>query len=122
MSNPNIAKEGEETQFKQGESGNPDGRPKGVKNISTLIREYIEQEIDMTDPIDGQKKKNPIKNVLALRLISNALKGDHRALQEVMDRLEGKPLQKQEIKQDIDQLKIRIVHENGKGNNGDDRV
>ena len=39
MPNPNIAKAGEKTQFKKGESGNPNGKPKGTKSLSTIILE-----------------------------------------------------------------------------------
>lgn len=36
---PNL---GKETQFKQGESGNPDGRPKGRKSLSTMIQDMLD--------------------------------------------------------------------------------
>lgn len=31
--------------WKPGQSGNPNGRPKGAKNKVTIIREYVEQEL-----------------------------------------------------------------------------
>lgn len=35
-----------DTQFKPGESGNPAGKPKGTKSLSTLIRELEDEEFD----------------------------------------------------------------------------
>ena len=46
MPNPNIAKAGEKTQFKKGESGNPNGKPKGTKSLSTIILEMESEEFD----------------------------------------------------------------------------
>ena len=35
-----------ETQFKPGESGNPNGRPAGSKNLATIIRELEDENFD----------------------------------------------------------------------------
>lgn len=44
MANPNITKAGKKTQFRPGVSGNPRGRPKGVKNWSTIVRVVLADE------------------------------------------------------------------------------
>lgn len=35
-----------DTQFKPGQSGNPLGKPKGRRNLSMIIRDMLEEEID----------------------------------------------------------------------------
>ncbi len=44
--NPNI---GKLTQFRSGKSGNPNGRPKRVKNFSTIIRELQNEQFDWSN-------------------------------------------------------------------------
>lgn len=44
MANPNIAKAGKKTQFKPGVSGNPQGRPKGTRNWSVVVRRVLQDE------------------------------------------------------------------------------
>ena len=70
-----------ETQFKPGETGNPNGRPKGRKNIKTMLTELLSAQ----DP-DGEWAKLP-----AAQLIRQAFKDNNlRALVEILDRMEGK--------------------------------
>jgi hypothetical protein len=44
-----------QTQFRKGTSGNPNGRPKGSKNLSTLIREAANQQVTAT--IAGKQRR-----------------------------------------------------------------
>lgn len=48
-----------DTQFKPGESGNPAGKPKGTKHLSTWIQDMLNDdtfELYLTHPIEGVKK------------------------------------------------------------------
>jgi hypothetical protein len=83
--------------FKEGESGNPNGRPKGSRNLSTILKEMLEEEVEVN--IDGKKERRQFKDVIIRKLIKKANDGDLRAIQEVFDRTEGKS--KQEIRHDI---------------------
>ncbi len=40
-----------ETQFKPGQSGNPNGRPRGSKNRSTIIRQILEMDCNLPNEI-----------------------------------------------------------------------
>lgn len=80
-------------QFKPGESGNPSGRPRGTKNLSTILREMLQEEIEVD--VNGKKEKKTLSDVLVRKLLKKANDGDVRAIQEVFDRTEGKA--KQEV-------------------------
>jgi Family of unknown function (DUF5681) len=65
------------TQFKKGRSGNPKGRPKGRRNLSSELRKLF------TDPVivHVRGKQRRVAAILALQHVqlNRALKGDHRA-------------------------------------------
>lgn len=80
--------------FQPGESGNPSGRPKGSRNLSTILKEFLELEVK--DDTTGEKMQ--YKDSIIKNLLKQANAGDMRAIQEIFDRTEGKA--KQEIKLD----------------------
>lgn len=84
-------------QFKKGVSGNPAGRPKGVPNSKTRLLRLLELVQTKTNPITGDKEEFTVAEQLDMVLINKAIKGDIRAYQEVMDRLEGKAKQSTEL-------------------------
>jgi hypothetical protein len=84
-----------DTQFKPGESGNPNGRPKKGDSWADILKEALSEEVDYK----GDKKT--YKRLIAEVLRKHALKGDPRHLQMIMDRMDGKPNQKIEAEGDI---------------------
>lgn len=84
-----------EHQFKPGESGNPNGRPKGSKNISTIIREFMDEEMTVVDPIKKKEMSRKISEIVVLKLIKKAIQDeDLGSIKELIDRLEGKAAQR----------------------------
>jgi hypothetical protein len=96
----------EETQFKPGESGNPAGRPPGSKNLKTILRAVLAEEIDAStnavlrrlqqifpDRFNGKKVR--LQEAINLRLVMMALGDDPKtafsAIKEIYDRAEGRP-------------------------------
>lgn len=86
-----------DTRFKPGQSGNPSGRPSGP-TITKELRSIVgatSASVTITMP-DGSKKTleletdKPIKYALALSLVAKALGGDVKAMQEVLNRVDGK--------------------------------
>jgi hypothetical protein len=82
--------------FQVGNPGGP-GRPKGVPNSKTRLLRLLELVQVKTNPITGEKEEFSVAEQLDLIVLQKAFKGDLRAYQELMDRLEGRAKQSAEI-------------------------
>ena len=87
----------EQHKFQKGESGNPNGRPKGARNRSTLVREWLEVKQKAKNPITGQTEELEQQDIMTLALIRKAREGDVQAYRELMDSAHGKVEQKTDI-------------------------
>ena len=65
--------------FKKGQSGNPKGRPKGVKNFQTELCSVLRSKVTVTEA--GKPKSVSTVEAALMRLREKALKGDQRALE-----------------------------------------
>ena len=74
----------EDTQFKEGQSGNPAGRPPKGYSITETIREMMAE-------------KPEIKRALGTKVIEAALKGDLTAIKLVWAYMDGQPMQPTEV-------------------------
>src|SRR5665213_305511 len=74
------------TQFKKGQSGHPGGRRKGSRNYKTTFREVMARMIELTE--QGKQRHVDIPTALILGAVQDALKGDHKARVDLLDRLE----------------------------------
>lgn len=81
--------------FKKGESGNPNGRPVGSLNRSTIVKRWLEATENAKNPITGDDEKMSQEDIITLALIKKARKGDTQAYKALMDSGYGAP--KQEI-------------------------
>jgi uncharacterized protein DUF5681 len=66
------------SQFQTGQSGNPKGRPKGVRNASSLARDALERPINLK--VKGTWRKMTVRKAAYLRLAERAVAGDAKAL------------------------------------------
>ena len=81
---------GEATQFKPGQSGNPGGRPKTAA-LSNACRDLLAQ------PMPGDAENRTYAQVIARMLAEKAVGGDIQAARELADRAEGRPRQSVEV-------------------------
>ncbi len=65
--------------WKKGQSGNPAGRPKG-RSITDALRKLLDEGIDGKDLVDA----------LAKKAYAQAMKGDFRFFNMIIERLDGK--------------------------------
>lgn len=97
-----------------GMTNNPNGRPVGSKNVSTILKERLQEMApDTTVSNEFVRKfargKKVITNAdaIALRLLDQAInKGELPAIKEVLDRSEGKPQQSVAVTTDNSSLAI----------------
>jgi hypothetical protein len=66
-----------ETRFRPGRSGNPKGRPRGARNFSTAFEKELQARVAITE--NGKRKKITTREIIAKRLVHNALQGDLRS-------------------------------------------
>jgi len=67
------------TRFKPGQSGNPKGRPKGIRPLGALLTEILQQKIPVTE--DGKTRRLPALLVMLRRLANDGMRGDKKAIQ-----------------------------------------
>ena len=71
------------TRFRQGQSGNPRGRPRGAKNLSTLITEAL-NELVLVAENRGRRKVSK-RQAIIMQLVNKAAQADWRALKILLD-------------------------------------
>ena len=79
--------------FEEGKSGNPNGRPKGSKNRSTIARQWLEVNQSLKNPLTGEQETMSQEDLMTLALIKKAREGDVSAYKALMDSGYGQPLQ-----------------------------
>lgn len=85
--------------IKPGEVRNPAGYPKGRPNAKTVIKYWLGLEEEIYNPLnpnakaDDDKIRVSVMDSMTISLISQARKGSVMAYRELLDRIEGKPVQ-----------------------------
>ena len=74
------------TQFKPGQSGNPTGRPKGSKNLKTLLERELEKKVTVRE--NGVIRAFRKLDLLVAKLANKGAAGDDRAVQTIMKIIE----------------------------------
>jgi hypothetical protein len=83
--------------FKKGQSGNPNGRPKGRRNRATVVRQWLEVAQQSKNPITGETEMLEQQDLIVLAQIKAAREGSTQAFNALMDSADGKVAQRVEV-------------------------
>lgn len=79
--------------FEKGNNANPNGRPKGSKNRSTVVRQYLELVLKQKNVLTGEIEQLSQEELITLAMLVKASKGDVNAYKALMDSGYGAPKQ-----------------------------
>jgi hypothetical protein len=77
----------------KGEVRNPNGRPKGSKNRSTIVKELLEFASSQKNVLTGEQETLTQEQAITLAMLLKAGKGDVNAYKALMDSCYGAPKQ-----------------------------
>ncbi len=83
--------------WKPGQSGNPNGRPKKGDTLTDLLREYVEGIAVLPVGPEGQKRRVRVKKALIREMVNRALGGSDQIMIHILDRLDGRVVSKLEM-------------------------
>ena len=70
------------TRFQKGRSGNPNGRPRGRKNMSTLLSDALNGSVIVVE--NGRRKKITKREAIVTQLVNKSASADLKATQIVL--------------------------------------
>ncbi len=95
--------------FQPGQSGNPNGRPKG-RSITAILRRLL----DEVDEATGQSRGE----MIAREMVLKAALGSHKFAREILDRTEGKVTQPVDVTTQGEAIRtVFYVPDNGRDPN-----
>jgi hypothetical protein len=71
------------TRFKKGQSGNSRGRPKGSKNLTTLLTEALNEPVIVAE--NGGRRKITMRHAIIKQLVKRSATADLRAIKILLD-------------------------------------
>ncbi len=107
-----MAKEENLKSWKKGESGNPEGRPKGSLNRSTIAKKWLQTSSKIMNPITGEEETLTQEDIGTLALIKKLRKGDVGAYKALFDSAYGQPKESIDLNQIAEQPLFEDVSEN----------
>lgn len=71
------------SRFVKGRSGNPQGRPRGSKNLATLLSEALNEKVTVVE--NGRRRKITKREAVIAQLVNKSAGADLRAIKMVFD-------------------------------------
>ena len=71
------------TQFKKGQSGNPEGKRRGSKNLMTHLSDTLAEKVSVRE--GDQVRDLPKGKVVVVKLVNSAMNGEFPAMRKVME-------------------------------------
>jgi hypothetical protein len=87
-------------------STNPKGRGKGNLSAKTIIRKWLEAQEKAKNPVSGQMEKMTQLDIITLKQLEKARKGDTNSFNALLDRTEGKARQGIDMETNINTIKV----------------
>ena len=78
-----FARPPKQSQFQQGQSGNPKGRPKGSRNLKTDLANLLKGKVEIT--INGERRRMTRQEAMLLSLFQRAVQKDAHAAKTLFD-------------------------------------
>jgi len=95
------------TQFRPGMSGNPKGRPKGARNIDTLMAEELAAPVKIRE--QGVDQTVSKAHAIIKKILASAMSGDIRASSVVLAWHAQKAARSQDTDEDLDAEDLEIL-------------
>jgi hypothetical protein len=73
--------------FHKGRSGNPKGRPKGSKNLATLLSQALDEKVMLTE--NGRRRRVTKRELVVTQLVNKSASADLRAIKQLTDIVQG---------------------------------
>lgn len=84
------------TRFQKKQSGNPNGRPRGSRNLKSMIDKELAERIVVSE--NGRRQEISKKQALAKRLVNGALAGDRKFLPYLVEHVEVREAQEERMR------------------------
>jgi hypothetical protein len=92
------------TRFQPGQSGNPRGRPKGARNLSTIVAAALGERVAVNE--NGKRRRISKMEAIVKQLVNRAASGEARATQLLLALVQAQEAQKRSATASADTEKI----------------
>jgi hypothetical protein len=82
-----FGKPPQHSRFRAGRSGNPKGRPKGSKNLETLLTEALDEKVVVKE--EGRRRAITKREVIIKQLVNKSAGADLQAIRMLLGIMQG---------------------------------